>query len=233
MRPHLKICTVAISFALLSLVACGGGGGDVKGADGQVAADITSSNIQSWGNGSLGTNRWVGVSATVPQVSVFIPAASGAIELDLAAKARNAIGTINRKLAGNLVLNEVSAVPASGGYLRVSYSTSYVPSGSTDYAGFCANVSTGAGLPNVVDPTPTSGTRNDKVAWINLGNGRCDVTQDIVIHEFGHGLGLNKHFEGFGYPEALSTQFWDVLATLYGNPVRTLATQLMVKRAAS
>ncbi len=59
------------------------------------------------------------------------------------------------------------------------------------------------------------------VAWINLGNGRGAVTQDIVTHEFGHALGLGNHFDGFGSGASISRAFWDVLATLYANPVRT------------
>ena len=232
MQRNLKSIP-ALTIMMLALLGCGGGGGDgeVKGTDSQVVADITSSNIQSWGNSASGTNRWVGVGSSAPQVSVFIPATSTPAEADLAAKSRLAIASINRKLGGSVLLSEVNSAPASGGYMRVSYLTSYVPTGSTDYASYCANVSTGSGLPNPVDPTPTSGSRNDKVAWLNLGNGRCDVTQNIVIHEMGHALGLNKHFQGFGFPDALSTQFWDVLATLYGNPVRTPAAQLMVRRA--
>lgn len=218
---------------LLVLAGCGGGGssGDVTGSDGQVVSDISTSNINSWSGGTSGTNRWVGVGTGVPQIAVFIPIPTTATETDLAAKARGAIAAHNRKLAGLVVFSEVSSAPTSGAYFRVSYLTAYVPPNSTDYSSYCANVSTAAGAPNVVNPSSPSGARNQTIAWINLGNGRCDVTQDIVIHEFGHGLGLGDHFRGFGDPEALSTEFWDVLATLYANPVRTPAAQLVVRRA--
>ena len=223
----------AISLGLFSLTGCGGGGsgGDVSGSDGQVVSDITGSNINSWGSGTSGTNRWVGTGTNAPQIAVFIPTPTNVTETDLAAKTRGAIAAHNHKLAGSAVLTEVSTAPASGGYFRVSYLTSYVPPGSTDYSSYCANVSTAAGAPNVVNPASPNGSRNQAVAWINLGNGHCDVTQDIVTHEFGHGLGLGNHFHGFGDPEPISTEFWDVLATLYANPVRTPAAQLAVHRA--
>jgi hypothetical protein len=66
--------------------------------------------------------------------------------------------------------------------------------------------------------------------FVNLGNGHCDVTQDMVTHEFGHALGLANHFKGFGTGDAISPAFWDVLATLYGNPQSTTAQNLIVRR---
>lgn len=231
MHKHFAV-VIGLSLGVVSLAGCGGGGSsDVNGSNTQVVADITSANINSWSGGTSGTNRWVGAGASAPQIAVFIPTPTTATETDLATKARGAIAAHNYKLAGSAVFSEVSTAPASGGYFRVSYMTSYVPPGSTDYASYCANVSTAAFAPNPVGPTSPSGVRNQTVAWINLGNGHCDVTQDIVTHEFGHALGLGNHFQGFGYPDAISTEFWDVLATLYANPVRTPAAQLVVRRA--
>lgn len=233
MKQGPGLAAASIAFAISLLAGCGGGGkADVSGTDAQVVADVSSSNIQSWSGGNSGTNRWVGAANSVVQVAVHVPAPANAVETDLAAKARVAIATINRRLTGLVLLSEVGVAPASGGYFRVSYLTSYVPPGSTDYSSYCSNVATGPNVGNVVGPTSPSGERNQKVAWVNLGNGRCDVTQDIVVHEMGHALGLANHFQGFGFPDALSTQFWDVLATLYANPVRTPATQLVVRRSA-
>lgn len=215
-----------------ALAACGGKGEDETVSDAQVLSFVAASNINGLGNVGTGTNRWVGAGTAAPVISVYIPAPTGSTEIDLAAKARGAISTINQHLPGGLTLVEVSTAPSSGGYVRVSYSTSYVPGGTTNYQSYCANVSTGAGLPNVVNATSPTGERNQIVAWVNLGNGRCDVTQDIVTHEFGHALGLGTHFEGFGNGPSISRAFWDVLATLYANPVRTLAPALVVRRAA-
>lgn len=51
-----------------------------------------------------------------------------------------------------------------------------------------------------------------------------------MVHEFGHALGLATHFAGFGN-DGPETAFWDVLSTLYANPVSTPAASLVVKRA--
>lgn len=224
--------TIAAACAAFLLAACGGGGNDdATVSDAQVTGYVAVSNINGLGGTGNGTNRWTASGNAVPTVGVYIPAPNGAVETDLALKARAAIADVNRHLPGGVVLAETATPPATGGYLRVSYLTSYVPAGSTDYASYCGNVATGASLPNVV-PASASGDRNQTVAWVNLGNGRCDVSQDIVTHEFGHALGLGTHFEGFGNGPAISRAFWDVLATLYANPVRTPAAQLVVRRAA-
>jgi hypothetical protein len=225
-----KYFWTAIACAVL-LTACGGGNNDVKASDTEVVGDLKASNIDAWSG--AGTNRWVGAAGAVPQISVYIPAPADSTQSDLAGKARTTIAEMNRKLAGELVLTEVSSAPATGGYVRVSYLTAFVPSGSTDYASFCSNVSTGPSASNPVSPSSPSGERNLTVAWVNLGNGHCDVSQDIVSHEFGHALGLSNHFQGFGYGPAVSAAYWDVLATLYGNPVLTTAAKLVVRRAAS
>ena len=226
---------------VLTLGGCGGGGGDkdatstvnVTTTDAAVVANVKSSNIDFLpSNRPTGTWRW---SATpVSRITVYVPtpASGNATEQDYATKTTNSIAQINSKLSGLLILESTASLPLSGSYMRVSYGTSYLPPGSTNYQGFCANVSTGANLGNVMVPDNQNGIAPNPV-FINLGNGRCDVTQDIVTHEFGHALGLATHFSGFGDGPAISTAFWDVLASLYGNPVSTVATGLLVKRAAN
>jgi len=85
---------------------------------------------------------------------------------------------------------------------------------------------------NVIQPDSQNGIKSNPV-YVNLGNGHCDVTQAIVVHEFGHTLGLANHFNGFGIGNSTSMVFWDVLATLYGNPQSTIAHNLLVRRAGS
>ena len=45
--------------------------------------------------------------------------------------------------------------------------------------------------------------------------------KEIVIHEFGHALGLGSHFKGFGDGPAISPTFWSVLNCLYDLPLGT------------
>jgi len=102
----------------------------VTATDVQVVADVQSSNINfvPGANGRpAGTWRWSGTP--VQHVLVYIPApASGSsTEQDYATKANNSVALINRKLAGLLFLEAVSAIPTSGNYIQVSYGTSYVP----------------------------------------------------------------------------------------------------------
>ncbi|WP_454912852.1 hypothetical protein [Variovorax gossypii] len=253
-KMHLSLKLAAANILAMSLVACGGGGSDssagsappngasptspqpagednVTASDAQVVANVKSSNIDFLpGNRPAGTWRWSGTPAQ--KVAVYVPAPATSTEQDYAAKVRTSIAQINTKLSGSLVMETTDTLPASGNFIRVSYGTSYVPAGSTNYAGFCANVATGPNVGNPIQPDNQNGIASSPV-YVNLGNGRCDVTQDIVTHEFGHALGLAYHFDGFGGDgPATSTAFWDVLATLYGNPQSTVASNLAVKRAA-
>ena len=111
----------------------------------------------------------------------------------------------------------------------MSYGTSYVQPGSNDFQSCCVNVATGSSIGNVIQPDNQNGIGSNPV-FVNLGNGHCDVKQSIVIHEFGHALGLANHFNGFGIGDSISTAFWDVLATLYGNPQSMIANNLLVRR---
>ena len=257
MRFSKRTSSLVLSGLLAAtLVACGGGGGngsssadkapvagnegsqgEVNGTatDAQVVAHVTSANINSSSAqavGLTGTWRWPSTPAQHVAVYVPAPAAGNATEQDYAAKTQTSIDTINRKLTGLVVLDQVSAIPASGNYIRVSYGTAYVPPGSTDYQSYCANVATGPNVGNVISPDTSGGIATNPV-YVNLGNGNCDVTQDIVTHEIGHALGLAGHFSGFGDGASISSVFWDVLATLYANPALTASGNLVVRRAAN
>lgn len=231
-----------------TLVACGGGsesgGGNegneddvsdsVPATDAEIIALVTFSNIQApaaTAMGLTGTWRWLDTPAQHIPVYVPAPAVGNATEEDYAAKTQRSIETINRKLAGLVVLDQVSSIPASGAYVRVSYGTAYVPPGSTDYSSYCANVATGPNVGNEISPDANGGIATNPV-YINLGNGNCDVTQDIVTHEFGHAMGVRNHFQGFGDGAAISPDFWDVFATLYANPPLTTSDNVVVRRAA-
>jgi hypothetical protein len=237
--------------ASLVLTACGGGGGGggtgdsatqvatptptPTTTDAELVANVKSSNIDfapGMNGRPAGTWRWPGTPVQHVAVYIPVPAAGNSTEQDYAAKANASIVEINGKLKGLLVLDAASSMPASGNFIQVSYGTAYLPAGSTDYQSFCANVATGPSLGNPIAPDSQNGIAS-KPVWLNLGNGHCNVTQDIVTHEFGHALGLANHFAGFGDGPAVSGAYWDALATLYGNPQSTAAVNLVVKRAAN
>jgi hypothetical protein len=203
-------------------------------ADASVIVDsVLSSNIGflPGANGRpAGTWHWPGTPSR--HVLVYIPMPGNGIGQDYASKANDAISRINARLNGLVFLEAVNAIPTSGNYIHVSYNTAYVPPGSTNYSGYCANVSTAPYSGDPLAPDNQNGISSTPV-YLNLGNGHCEVTQDIVTHEFGHALGLGNHFDGFGAngTAPISVLFWDVLATLYGNPRSTIAGDLIVKHA--
>ena len=239
---YSSLKVAAAIFVSVGLVACGGGGSDgntsggntaVAATDAEVVADLKSSNIDFIpANRPAGTWRWPGTPSQHVLVYVPTPTIGNATEQDYAAKVATSIAVLNTKLTGLLVLESTNSIPQSGNFIQISYGTSYVPPGSTDYASYCANVSTGPGLGNIILPDNQNGIASSPV-YINLGNGHCNVTQDIVTHEFGHALGLSAHFNGFGTGDSTSSVYFDVLATLYGNPQSTTANNIVVKRAAN
>lgn len=241
---------ISSSVALSCLVvACGGGGdngsatgssstgpqtGITSPSDSQVISLVQATNIDfvPGANGRpAGTWRWSDTPSRHITVYIPTPAAGDTTAQDYAAKASTSVALFNTKLAGLLVLDTTNTLPTSGKFIQVSYGTSYVLPRSTDYAAYCANVATGPSTGSMIMPDNQNGIFSNPV-YINLGNGRCNVTQEIVTHEFGHALGLANHFDGFGTNDTSSTAFWDVLATLYSNPQSTVAANLTVKRGA-
>lgn len=248
----MKFSFITATLFAVALSACGGGNsGSSNGnnqsktttaSDTEIIANVKASNIDFFAvvyqpglnpdNPPAGTWRWP--STPNQHVLVYVPAPTNgnATEQDYASKVNNAITQINTKMRNLLILEAVSAIPVSGNFVQVSYGTSYVPPGATNYQSYCANVSEGPNTGYVIQPDKQYGIKT-KPVFVNLGNGHCDVTQDIVTHEFGHALGLANHFNGFGTGDAISPAFWDVLATLYSNPQSTTAQNLIVRRVAN
>ncbi|RFA29143.1 hypothetical protein CAI21_10245 [Alkalilimnicola ehrlichii] len=114
----------------------------------------------------------------------------------------------------------------------VSMGTSPVPDGA-DPRAFCANVAVG---PNDLSPISNNIWQDDASyeidfpVFINLGNPDCSPNLNIVIHEFGHAMGLEGHFPGFGMGGAISNNFWLVLFSLYNNPPGTREQDLLLHR---
>lgn len=252
---QLKFIGSAFAVAVaMTLTACGGGGGDDGGGnvgnnpqppvvtvpttltDAQIIANLkaTNTNYDVGPNGvpvsngrPIGTWRW----ANTPNqhIFVYIPTPANTVEQDLANKVQVAINTINSKVGAYLILEPVSVLPTTGHVIQIGYNNAWVPPGSTDYNSYCANVSNAVGFSSTIVPDAQNNIPNP--VYMNLGNNRCNVTQDIVTHEFGHALGFATHFDVFGSNKN-PDNFWDVLATLYGNPQSTTAENLVVKRAA-
>lgn len=82
---------------------------------------------------------------------------------------------------------------------------------------------------------------NENWNWVNLGrydNGNgvagevChsvnNVTEDMIVHEIAHALGLAEHFSGFGIDGVWTSYPAAILKSLYNNPTNTLYTILSV-----
>jgi hypothetical protein len=165
-------------------------------------------------------------------VPVYLPAAPTPTEQFVYSGVQDAVAKINTKLAAYLALNVVNTPPANGAYIQVSYNTAYVPPGSSDYATYCANVSTAPNVGTPISPSASNGIA-EQVVYINLGNGHCQATPEVIAHEFGHALGLDRHNLAFGLGNGAYTPvFWDMLATLYGNPASSGEAALHIYTAA-
>lgn len=247
-RRRLGLLGLALAFAL---AACGGGG---SGGDRvEVLSDADVRESLQYGSFTYDLDVYDGYPAVISRywadpvtnevvIRVYLPDAGDATEADARQKFLNSVSIYNQRLAGYVSL-VVGNAPLSfdttnnQGFWRVSYGTSFVPSGSTDYQSYCANVAggpnTGSYLLNVI-PTASSSYSNSTINrmewWINLGNGRCSLSQDIVTHEIGHALGLTGHFAGFGVGGAISDNMWTMLLTLYKNPNGTPLSQAVIYR---
>ncbi|WP_426106655.1 hypothetical protein [Massilia sp. TSP1-1-2] len=128
----------------------------------------------------------------------------------------DAISTTNRTLGFCLL----GRVDRGAGDIRVAFDTASEPSKGKTYQEYAANVSDRAGSGELII-CDSSGVMSAPV-WINIGHAEhetgpcnCKVNVETVIHEFGHALGLERHFDGFGEGPAISPAFWAVLAKLY------------------
>ncbi|MEM1260413.1 MAG: hypothetical protein AAGH81_17950 [Bacteroidota bacterium] len=72
----------------------------------------------------------------------------------------------------------------------------------------------------------------DTVLYVHIGAPTCDneIDLDLVIHEFGHALGMGAHFEGFGLGPAVDENFWNVLHTIYNNRAGTLEENIVINQ---
>lgn len=134
-----------------------------------------------------------------------------------------AVSTLNHKLRRKVMLERTD--DATSADIRIGFGTAIVLQHRTDYQNFVASTSATRG--NGDDIRCNDAGCIVAPVYIDIGHQhregdcRCDVCVETVLHEFGHALGIKGHFPGFGNGAAISTAFWDLLATLYAHPAGT------------
>ncbi len=65
--------------------------------------------------------------------------------------------------------------------------------------------------------------------YLNIGSSECIFDlNETAIFEFGHCMGVLNTFPGFGEEALIRTEFWNVLKTLYANPINSTADEITV-----
>jgi len=136
----------------------------------------------------------------------------------------------------------------------VSEGTALGAFGSTSDPNACGHVSQGIGTASyptpIIDVTETdpntgevisytieggfydsTGTINT-VLYVHIGAPACanEINLDLVVHEFGHALGMGAHFQGFGFGPAVDGNFWNVLHTMYHNATGTTENNIDINQ---
>ena len=214
---------------LVALSACGGGSGSGGGGNTSTASDTALLNYLDTTNVASVGFPWFGqFPGVVKRWALPVP-----VKTNGEVRATAAMNAIESKL-GYTVFDRTSIANIPNDTITrgviFSQGTSFLPPGSNPQS-FCANVAAGpnsGGYPGQFVQAP--GTISTKL-YVNLDNPQCAAGAEIVIHELGHALGLGSHFEGYGDSSgAISDNFWNVLATLYGNAAGTTKANVVIKK---
>jgi hypothetical protein len=157
------------------------------------------------------------------------------VKLNGSQLAQEAIATIETELGMSLFdMLSISDVPDDQIHrgIIVSEGTARGPGGSVDQ-NTCGNVSASPDTTDYPENFYDSEGRISTRLYVNLSSAKCAASLEIVIHEFGHALGLGNHFSGFGsFTDIISPLFWKTLYTLYHNPIGTPAEKLVIEQTA-
>ena len=134
-------------------------------------------------------------------------------------RAITAMNEIERQLNMEIFdRKSIDAVPDSevSRGLIISVGTAYAPPGSNPQHA-CGSVSAEVNSGHWPSPSATENGVMSYRLYISLDNAFCEADLEVVIHEFGHAMGMGAHFEGFGDGPPISDLFWNVLRTIYAN----------------
>ncbi|WP_139131221.1 hypothetical protein [Pseudomonas sp. ENNP23] len=78
-------------------------------------------------------------------------------------------------------------------------------------------------------PTIARGLLDSRL-YVNIDGPVSKASLEVVIHEFGHALGMGEHYLGFGDSRhVISPRFWSVLRTLYANEPGTPGHSVQIR----
>lgn len=215
-----KLLSGLLLVMIAAMFGCGSGGSGsnstgVAPTVASVTSDLTTTNLTSasfpWNNLADGKlKRW-------PYEQSLIP-----VKINGSTQATYALNLIEATLGLTIfdrtsIANTPDANITRG--LIVSMGTAVNSNGGVD-SFTCGVVSSAPSSPftigNIIDPTGTINAR----LYVSIGSAACtaDLNQ-IATHEFGHAIGLGGHFSGFGIGSIIDEDFWDVLKSIYNNPI--------------